>query len=39
MDTEAEDQGPYNASQVQSIGNYVPGLLSDPDSNLTAGDR
>ena len=27
IDTEAGDQGPYNARQVQSSGNYLPGLL------------
>ena len=29
-------QGPYDAKQVQSSGNYLPGKLSDSDSDLAS---
>ena len=41
INTEGGDQGPYDASHVQSSGNYLSGLFSDsdPDSDLAPGDR
>ena len=39
IDKEADDQGPYDAIQVPSSGNYLPGLLSGPNSDRALGDR
>ena len=34
IDTEAGDEGPYDARQDPSSGKYLPGKLSDSDSDL-----
>ena len=39
VDTEAGDQGPYDAKQVPSSGNCLSGKLSDCDSDLAPDKR
>ena len=39
IDTEAGDQGPYDAKQVQSSGNCPSAKLSDSDSDLAPDKR
>ena len=39
IDTEAGDQGPYDAKQVPSSGNCSSGKLSDSDSDLAPDKR